>query len=139
VRLDPSRPLVVFAVGGIGLALPLACLAAGASLPVIAVGAFAAGVSLMLGNTLWESTLQRHIPAEQLSRVSAYDWFGSLAFQPVGLAIWGPIAGQIGIEAALWTAAGLQLATVFALLAVPEVRHLPAFPATSLAGKRGTR
>src|SRR3954451_8518973 len=55
VRLDPSPPLVVLAVGGIGLALPLACLAAGASLAVIAFGAFAAGVSLMLGNTLWES------------------------------------------------------------------------------------
>src|SRR4051794_10019459 len=139
VRVDPARPLVVFAIGGIGLALPLACLAAAAPLPVIAFGAFAAGVSLMLGNSLWESTLQRHIPAEQLSRVSAYDWFGSLAFQPIGLAIWGPIAGLIGISPALWIAAGLQFATVLALLAVPEVRHLPAFPATPLAGKRGTR
>ena len=31
-----------------------------------------------------------------LSRVSAYDWFGSLAFQPLGLAIAGPLAAGIG-------------------------------------------
>ena len=40
----------------------------------------------------------RHVPDESLSRVSAYDWFGSLAFQPLGLAIWGPIAEVIGIS-----------------------------------------
>ena len=52
---------------------------------------------MMLGNSVWESTLMRHVPHESLSRVSAYDWFGSLAFQPLGLAIWGPIAAIIGI------------------------------------------
>ena len=39
---------------------------------------------MMLGNTVWESTLQAHVPAESLSRVSAYDWFGSLAFSALG-------------------------------------------------------
>jgi iron(III) transport system substrate-binding protein len=29
-------------------------------------------------NTLFETTLQRQIPPESLSRVSSYDWFGSL-------------------------------------------------------------
>ena len=51
----------------------------------------------------------RHVPDESLSRVSAYDWFGSLAFQPLGLAIWGPIAELIGISPALWLAAVLGL------------------------------
>jgi hypothetical protein len=60
-----------------------------------------------------------------LSRVSAYDWFGSLAFQPLGYAIWGPIAVAIGIEPALWIAAALMLASVLAPLAVREVRTMP--------------
>jgi hypothetical protein len=106
---------------------------------VVAAGAFLAGVALMLGNSLWESTLQRHIPHDALSRVSAYDWFGSLAFGPIGLAIWGPLSEQIGLDEALWLAAGLQLITVAVLFALPEIRHLPAFPATALAGKRTTR
>jgi MFS family permease len=139
VRVHPRRPLKLFAEVSVAFAAPLACLAVGAPLPVIAAGAFAAGVSLMLGNSVWESTLQRHIPPEQLSRVSAYDWFGSFAFQPIGYAIWGPVADWIGLSPALWIAAAAQLATAGMLLAVPEVRHLPAFPASPLAGRRGTR
>ena len=68
----------------------------------------------------------RHVPDESLSRVSAYDWFGSLAFQPLGLAIWGPIAAAIGICTALWVAAALVLASTSALLAVPAIRQLQA-------------
>ena len=83
---------------------------------------------MMLGNSLWESTLQRHIPVESLSRVSAYDWFGSLAFYPLGLVLWGPIAQAIGVGASLWVAFALQIATTLALLAVPDIRRLPAAP-----------
>jgi hypothetical protein len=63
---------------------------------------------------------------ESLSRVSAYDWFGSMAFNPVGMAIWGPIAGLIGIHTALYVAAGLVFASTAALLAVPAIRELQA-------------
>ena len=61
---------------------------------------------MMLGISLYEATLQRRVPSDVLSRVSSYDWFGSLALQPIGLAIWGPIAAGIGIDEALWLAAG---------------------------------
>jgi hypothetical protein len=40
-----------------------------------------------------------------LSRVSAYDWFWSLVFQPVGFAIVGPVAAALGTAATLWIAA----------------------------------
>ena len=49
----------------------------------------------------------REIPPESLSRVASYDWFGSYAVYPIGLAIWGPLAGAIGIHTALWLASGL--------------------------------
>ena len=102
---------------------------------LIAVGCFAAGLGLMLGNTLWETTVQRHVPRESLSRVSSYDWFGSLALDPIGLAIWGPIAVVIGIDASLWTAFGLLVVSALALLAVPEIRRLPAFPSERPAAR----
>ncbi len=64
----------------------------------------------MFGNTVWESALQRHIRPEALSRVSAYDWFGSLAFAPLGLAIWGPRRGGHRRSARRsWLAAGVTL------------------------------
>jgi hypothetical protein len=81
---------------------------------------------MMLGISLYESTFQRRIPADVLSRVSAYDWFGSLAFSPIGYAIWGPIAVAIGIAPALWIAAAVMLVSILAPLAVREVRTMPA-------------
>jgi MFS family permease len=128
LRVRPRRPMLVVAITSPLFGAPLAALALVRSVPVIAVGTLLAGLGLMLGNTLWETTLQRHVPSESLSRVSSYDWFGSLVLDPIGLAIWGPIAGVIGIQASLWTACGLLVSSALALLAVPEVRRLPAFP-----------
>jgi hypothetical protein len=124
----PRRPLIVFALTGAVLSVPLALLAAGVPVPLLAVGALLAGGAMMLGNTVWESTLQRHIPGESLSRVSAYDWFGSMAFTPIGLAIWGPIAAAAGLGASLWLASAVLFVTTLALLAVPDIRSLPAVP-----------
>ena len=106
-------------------AAPLAMLAAGVPVPLVAFGALLAGAGMMLGGSIWESTLQRRVPPESLSRVSAYDWFGALAFRPLGLIIWGPIAVAIGIHEALWIAAILLFASILAPLAVREVRTMP--------------
>ncbi len=37
--------------------------------------------------------------------MSAYDWFGSLAFQPIGLILAGPAAAALGTSTTLWIAA----------------------------------
>jgi MFS family permease len=124
-KIRPRRPLVVFGLAGLVFALPLALLAVEAPVPLLAAGALVTGAALMLGNSVWESTLQRHVPRESLSRVSSYDWFASGALTPVGLAIWGPIAAGIGFGATLWLAAAITAAVALALLAVPEVRRLP--------------
>jgi hypothetical protein len=60
--------------------------------------------------------------------VSAYDWFGSMALQPLGLALWGPVADIAGTSTALWVAFGLHLASILALLCVREIRELPRYP-----------
>ena len=123
-RARPRRPLLlVTALWGV-MGLPLALLAAGVQVELLAAIAVVSGAGMMAANSTWEATLQRHVPDRALSRVSAYDWFGSLAFYPLGLAIWGPIAAAVGIADALWVAFALQLASVIVLLAVREVREL---------------
>jgi MFS family permease len=124
VRIDPRRPLFFAGLVDGLLFLPLACLAALPPLPVIAVGALVGGAGMSLAIAVWESTLQRRVPGEALSRVSSYDWFASLAFYPLGLAIWGPIAAAIGTSSSLWVAFGAAVASTLALLCVPDVRHL---------------
>jgi hypothetical protein len=118
------RPLVLFGLSYLMLSAPLAFLAAGAAVPLLAAGALVAGFGMMLGNTVWESTLQRNIPAESLGRVSAYDWFGALAFRPLGLALWGPVAVVIGIGSSLWLAFALQLLVAVGVLALPSTWRL---------------
>jgi MFS family permease len=125
IRVRPRRPLVLSLLAIALFSAPLALLAAGSPPPLLAVGTFLAGGGMMLGISLYESTFQRRIPADVLSRVSSYDWFGSLALSPIGYAIWGPIAAAIGIQPALWIAAALMLASVLAPLAVREVRTMP--------------
>jgi MFS family permease len=124
----PRRPLVVVAISEAFFALPIAFLAAGAPVPALVIGTLLSGAGMMLGMSVWESTLQHHIPEQWLSRVTAYDWFGSFAFYPIGLAMWGPISAAIGISPTLWVAFGVFIACVLALLAVPDVRRLPAAP-----------
>ena len=62
------------------------------------------------------------MPEESLSRVSGYDWFGSLAFAPLGLVIWGPVAELAGTAGALWISGGISLVAAVLLLSVREVR-----------------
>jgi MFS family permease len=131
MRWRPGRPAVAFALSGVVFAVPLALVAVPAPVAVLAAGAFVGGVALMFGNALWESTLQSHIPREALSRVSSYEWFGSNAVRPLGLALWGPVAVAIGLGSALWLAAALFAATSLSLLAVPSVRGLRTAQATT--------
>lgn len=123
-QVKPRRPLLFFAIVDGLFVLPLACLAASMSVVVLVAGALVSGVGMTIGASVWESTLQRHVPGESLSRVSSYDWFGSLVFAPLGLAIWAPIAAFTGTGKALWVAFGIGVAAVLALLTVPEIRRL---------------
>jgi predicted MFS family arabinose efflux permease len=134
LQIRPRRPLLIGVLGCLVAALPMALLAAGAPVVAVAASAVLAGGGAMLFNTLWETTLQSHIPPAALSRVSAYDWFGSLTFQPVGFAIVGPVAAVSGMTATLWAAAVLDLVLVSSLLAVRDVRTLGASAPRAPAG-----
>ena len=128
LRLHVRRPLFLgSALVGL-FALPIALLALHAPVVVIAGAALLGGAGNLIFNALWETTLQQHIPQAALSRVSAYDWFGSLAFQPLGLVIAGPAAAAIGSSTTLWIAAGVFLVQTLAILAIPSVRRLEARP-----------
>ncbi|HEY8583133.1 MAG TPA: MFS transporter [Capillimicrobium sp.] len=122
--VDPRRPLIVVALVEGLFALPLAFLAGGAPTALLAVAAFLSGAGMMVGASLYESTMQRNVPDEQLSRVSSYEWFGSYLFYPVGMAIWGPLAGAIGLSPTLWLSFGILAALIVALVALPDTRRL---------------
>ena len=126
LRVHVRRPLWFGSALTAFLAVPTGLLALRAPAVVIALGALLAGMGNMVFNSLWETALQRHVAPAALSRVSAYDWFGSLAFQPLGLAIAGPCAVAFGTGRTLWFAAAGSLVVAAILVATPSVRALEA-------------
>jgi MFS family permease len=126
LRIRPRRPLVTANLVLAGSAAPPALLALRPPLALVVAGAFIGGIGGTVFNALWETALQRHIPPERLSRVTAYDWFVSTAANPLGQAVSGPAAGAIGIDATLAVAAGWLAAAPFLTLAIPSIRSLTA-------------
>ena len=59
------------------------------------------GLGFGLFDTVWESTVQHRIPADKVSRVSAWDWMGSMAGMPLGFALAGVLVESVGRTAAL--------------------------------------
>jgi MFS family permease len=124
LRIRPRHPLRVGTIA-LGLAC-LAPLAFAALLPLwaIAIASALVGGSLMLFNTLWQTSVQRHIPEHLISRASSYDYFGSLVAFPIGLAVAGPLAAVVSPQLVLLGIGVLVLVVVAVSLFVPSVRNL---------------
>jgi len=124
LRWKPERPLIpafvvlVLAQGELLLLIPPF------PAPVVALGAMVTIAAIVISNTFWDTILQQHIPAQALSRVSSYDWMGSLIFQPIAFAAIGPLSVALGIETTLVLAAAIGVAVNAGVLLVPSVRRL---------------
>lgn len=131
MRLRPSRPLLVAMCVAPVMALPIVALAPPWPVLVVGVLAFAAGVASDVFEVLWITALQNNIPADALSRVSSYDYLGSLAFVPIGLAVSGWAVATYGVAPTMWVCAALCLTSAVGLLD-PQVRGLRAGRAPDL-------
>jgi MFS family permease len=124
LRWRPRRPLLAAVLVVAGLAPLIAGLAVAAPLPVLAVAGLLGGLQASLNEVLWNTSLQQHVPAEALSRVSAYGWLGALLFAPLGYALAGPVADWIGVATTLWVGAAWVPVSTGLVLAVPGIRQL---------------
>jgi MFS family permease len=136
LRIKPHRPLLAACIAVLPWALPPSMLALRAPVYAIASVAFVSGAGLMIFNSLWETTLQRHIPDAALSRVSAYDWFGSLMMQPLGFALVGPAVVLFGQARWLWIAFAGQLLSCALMFVPASVRRLTADDAPAVLTER---
>jgi MFS family permease len=124
LRWRPSRPLVASHLVVLGMAGYLLLFALSLPTAGLVIGAFAAYVSIIVANTLWETVLQTEVPQDVLSRVSSYDWAVSLVFMPIGFVLWGPISDLVGVDTAFVIAALLSAAAKIGPVLVPDVRNL---------------
>ena len=126
LRVHPRRPLLVATLSALVFPVPLFFVAARSPTIVIALSGFLAGSFITVFAVQWNTTVQREIPSDVLSRVSAYDWFGSLALMPIAMALVGPLSSRIGITTTLVGSGVLMMALVLSVLLVPSVIRLRA-------------
>jgi MFS family permease len=124
LAIRPRRPLLAGEGSIILLTFPVLLLAVPASTVAIAAGALVAGGVGAVAQILYDTVWVQHVPEQALSRVAAYDWFGSLSLEPLGLALIGPLAAGIGISTTLWIAAAAMSLCWVAVMSVPSVRRL---------------
>lgn len=124
LRWKPAHPLRTgFLLTLTGEPALLVLLGTGSLLPLIVVFGLLAGMSATLFNVFWFTALQQDVPAEEISRVSSWDYLGTYALQPIGLAVVGPLAAALGTSTTLYGAAALASAITCLVVAMPAVRN----------------
>lgn len=125
LRWRPSRALRAAAVLLIFASLQAAIIGSGLGTAGIAALECLAGIAVTAFFTLWEVTLQEHIPEDRLSRVSSYDYLASAGVMPLGGMVAGVVAEAAGLQATLIGMSVIGVAAALAVLSVRAVRELP--------------
>jgi hypothetical protein len=128
LRIHPSRPLVAATLLCLPIALVLALLGAAAPTVLLCAAGFFASVGLTCGDIMWFTTFQLQVPDHLISRLSSFDWFGSVVLNPVGYALIGPLANGLGVATTLYLAAAANAAVTLLVASTPAIRNLRATP-----------
>jgi len=124
LRYRPARPLVPAFALMLATSLQLLALIPPLPVPALMAASMCAVAGIAIGNALWETMLQQHVPQETISRVSSLDWMVSLVFMPLGYVVVGPVSEAIGVHATLAGAAALGAVANLGVLLVPSARTL---------------
>jgi hypothetical protein len=82
------------------------------------------GFGFAMFDVSWDTSLQERIPPYALSRVSSFDWMGSLALLPVGYLLAGPLAEAFGAVEVLVAGGTLAFIVQVVALITPGVWKL---------------
>ena len=129
----PARPMLTGTLACIPWPALVVVFALGPPLGVLYAVAAGGGVGIGLFTVWWETALAERIPPHLLSRVSAWDWMGSLALLPLGYLLAGPVAEQVGAVRTM-VVGGLLAVVSMALGLLPRsTRTLARLPAPAAA------
>lgn len=96
-RIHFSRPLKTSMTAAALVGLPMVALGLKLGLPALMVAAMVAGIGSTMSSIAWNTSLQQGVPKDKMSRVMAFDDFGSFVGIPVGLVLAMPVADQWGL------------------------------------------
>ncbi len=98
LRASFSRPLRDGMLAGCAVGLPMVILGQGVALPYLLAAAAVAGVGSAVSTVTWDTSLQQGIPRNKLSRIMAFDDFGSYVLIPLGEILAVPLADRLGLH-----------------------------------------
>ena len=136
-RFKPRRMLLAGVLCVFPLALPSAALAVPLSAAWLTLVMFVTGITIEVFAVNWMTALHQEIPEEKFSRVSSYDWLGSIAVVPLATALAGPVQDLIGRTAALWGCSALIALLTAGVLGIRGVRQLTRRTTEPAAGGAG--
>ena len=96
------------------------------SILLIAMASFSLGISMDLFYVFWVTTIQQHVAKDSLSKVLAYDAWGSMAMAPLIMGIAGPITEYFGTKATLNAISIICFIALLMPFLVKEVRDIQA-------------
>lgn len=96
------------------------------SILLIAMASFSLGISMDLFYVFWVTTIQQHVAKDSLSKVLAYDAWGSMAMAPLIMGIAGPITEYFGTKATLNAISIICFSALLMPFLVKEVRDIQA-------------
>jgi predicted MFS family arabinose efflux permease len=128
-RWRPRRPLLAAFVCNLPWPAAIALFATGAPRGLLVAFFVFAGAGLSLFDVWWQTALAQRIPPHALSRVSSYDWMGSLALLPLGYLLAGPVGEAIGPAEVLIVGGAVAVAISAVGFAIPDVWRLRALSA----------
>jgi len=121
----PTYALRVAALMLVGASCQAAAIGSGLGPWGIAGLELLAGVCVTGTFTLWETSLQEHIPDRALSRVSSYDYLTSAGMIPLGNVLVGALSASAGVHQTLAAMTVVGVLVAAGVATVPSVRRLP--------------
>ncbi|MFF1819209.1 MFS transporter [Kribbella sp. NPDC058245] len=124
VKLTVRRPMIRALTLMTLPAVPLVLIGTGANIFWLAAAAFAAGVAAEFFTVVWSTVCHQQIPERLLSRVGAWDEFGSFASIPIGQLSIPLLAAAFGTAAVAVTGGGLLAVAMLLPLLLPSLRRI---------------
>ncbi|WP_246456531.1 MFS transporter [Nocardioides mesophilus] len=124
LRWRPRFALRVAALMLVGASTQAAIIGSGLGHWAIGGLELLAGICVTGCFTLWETTLQEHVPERSLSRVSSYDYLTSAGLIPLGNLLVGAAGAAVGVHPTLYAMSVLAIGYAAVVASLPSVRQL---------------
>lgn len=124
LRWRPRRPLVAACFAMFADVPFLLLLGYGHSFLLLLLAAAISAAAVESADTFWETTLQEQVPPNLISRISSYDWLGSLAIAPLGYILIGTATHWIGLPSIIIIVSSITVVTHIVVLIPRSVRSI---------------